>query len=110
MTLMNRKLGFLFASTIAIAPSVTLAAPATTGRQPAPLSISPNHETGQPGASCEDLLNQPGQSISASGSAFNPDGTAGSVYAGNRDPINDKNTASVSQYDQACAVNQSPQH
>lgn len=89
--------------------SAALAAPATSNGPPAPLSISPHATTGQPDQSCEDLLNQPGQAINAPGSAFNPDGTAGSVYAGNRDPINDKNTASVSQYDQACAVNQSPQ-
>ena len=89
--------------------STALAAPATPGGPPAPLSISPHATTGQPGQSCEDLLNQPGQSINAPGSAFNPDGKAGSVYAGNRDTINNKNTASVSQYDQACAVNQSPQ-
>jgi hypothetical protein len=38
----------------------------------------------------------------APGSAFNPDGTAGSVYAGQQ-PQNSRNTASVSQYDVACA-------
>ena len=57
--------------------------------------------TGQPGASCETTPNTPGQSSSAPGSAFNPDGTAGSVYAGEQ-PQNSRNTASVSQYDSAC--------
>lgn len=76
---------------------------------PAPLSISPSHDTGQPDQSCEDLENQPGQSMDARGGAFNPDGTSGSVYAGEQDGTNNKNTASVSQYDQACAVNQSGQ-
>ena len=58
--------------------------------------------TGQPNQSCEDLGNQPGRSISAPGSAFNPNGTAGGVYAGEQ-PQNSRNTASVSQYDVACA-------
>ena len=103
---MKRSLTFLLCG---IMSSTALAAPATPHGPPAPLSISPHATTGQPDQSCEDLLNQPGQSMNAPGSAFNPDGTAGSVYAGNRDTINNKNTASVSQYDQACAVNQSPQ-
>jgi hypothetical protein len=55
------------------------------------------------------LANQPGQSIDNSGSAFSSTGTAGNMYAGNQATINDKNTASVSQYDVACLVNQSPQ-
>ena len=46
----------------------------------------------------------PGNSTTAPGSAFNedPGGTAGSVYAGEQ-PQNSRNTASVSQYDVACA-------
>ena len=59
-------------------------------------------KTGQPSQSCEDLGNQPGNSMSAPGSAFNPSGTAGGVYAGEQ-PQNSRNTASVSQYDVACA-------
>ena len=59
-------------------------------------------KTGQPSQSCEDLGNQPGRSMSAPGSAFNPDGKAGSVYAGEQ-PQNSRNMASVSQYDVACA-------
>ena len=62
--------------------------------------------TGQPNASCEDTPNQPGHSISAPGSAFNPDGTAGTKYAGEQ-PQNSVNPKSVSQYDVACAR---PQH
>ena len=70
---------------------------------PAPGSISPHHATGQPGAECgdEDAPTTPGNSADAPGSAFNPDGQAGSVYAGEQDQ-NSKNTASVSQYDVAC--------
>ena len=39
---------------------------------------------------------------SPSGSAFNPAGHAGTVYAGQQ-PQNSRNTASVSQYDVACS-------
>ena len=56
---------------------------------------------GQPNQSCEDIPMQPGHSISAPGSAFNPDGKAGTVYAGEQ-PQNSKNPKSVSQYDVAC--------
>ena len=63
--------------------------------------LGPTH-TGQPNASCETTPNTPGNSASAPGSAFNPDGIAGTKYAGTQ-PQNSKNTASVSQYDVACA-------
>jgi hypothetical protein len=105
---MKRIVNLLAVTAIALAPAVAIATPPTTS-PPAPLSISPHHDTSQPDQSCEELANQPGQSMDASGSAFNPDGKAGAVYAGNRDGINNKNTASVSQYDVACLHNQSPQ-
>src|SRR5258706_16178160 len=50
--------------------------------------------TGQPGKDCESLGNQPGNSMNAPGSAFNPNGTAGTKYAGEQ-PQNSRNTASV---------------
>jgi hypothetical protein len=62
--------------------------------------------TGQPNASCEDTPNQPGHSDLGPGSAFNPDGVAGTHYAGEQ-PQNSKNPNSVSQYDVACTR---PQH
>jgi len=69
---------------------------------------------GQPGASCEDIVaaggSTPGNSASApgGGSPFSgEDSTAGTHYAGSQ-PQNSRNTASVSQYDVACA-NQQPQ-
>jgi len=68
--------------------------------------VAAAHATGQPNASCEETPNQPGNSISAPGSAFNPDGKAGTVYAGTQTQ-NSKNPNSVSQYDVACAHNQS---
>jgi hypothetical protein len=65
---------------------------------------------GQPGASCEDLGGPeagvtPGHSSSAPGSAFNPDGNAGSKYAGEQ-PQNSRNSANSSQYDAACSHQQ----
>ena len=56
---------------------------------------------GQPGADCADFSSTPGHSASAPGSAFNPDGKAGTVYAGEQ-PQNSSNVHSVSQYDVAC--------
>ena len=57
---------------------------------------------GQPGVECEDAGGAtPGNSAVAPGSAFNEDGMAGTVYAGEQDQ-NDNNPHSVSQYDIAC--------
>jgi hypothetical protein len=57
--------------------------------------------TGQPNQSCEESAMRPGNAISAPGSAFNPTGTAGKMYAGQQ-PQNSNNPNSVSQYDVAC--------
>ena len=64
-----------------------------------PLSIA--LAAGQPNASCEDAGVTPGMSATAPGSAFNPNGTAGMMYAGQQ-PQNTVNQFSVSQYDVAC--------
>jgi hypothetical protein len=65
--------------------------------------LGPTHPTGQPNQSCGSATapNTPGQAAGAPGSAFNPNGQAGSVYAGQQ-PQNSKNVASVAQYDVAC--------
>jgi len=57
----------------------------------------------QPSQSCgsDSAPDTPGQSSSAPGSAFNPDGHAGTVYAGQQTQ-NSNNSHSVSQYDVAC--------
>jgi hypothetical protein len=68
-------------------------------------SNSPKHETGQAFFECEE--SRPGHASSAPGSAFNPDGNAGTHYAGEQ-PQNSRNTSSVSQYDTACM--HQPQH
>ena len=69
--------------------------------------LNSGNANGQPGASCEDLPegSTPGNSASApgGGSPFSgEDSKAGSKYAGSQ-PQNSRNTASVSQYDVACA-------
>ncbi len=63
--------------------------------------------TGQPGQSCQVTTTTPGQAMSAPGSAFNPGGVAGGVYAGTQ-PQNSNNTHSVAQYDVACFQNTQP--
>ena len=64
---------------------------------------------GQPNQSCGSSTapNTPGNAASAPGSAFNPNGQAGSVYAGEQ-PQNSQNPNSVSQYDVACFQNSQP--
>ena len=57
---------------------------------------------GQPNQDCANFPSTPGHAASAPGSAFNPGGKAGTVYAGQQ-PQNSKNPASVSQYDVACS-------
>ncbi len=59
---------------------------------------------GQPNQSCQVTTVTPGNSVNAPGSAFNPGGTAGGVYAGQQ-PQNSNNTHSVAQYDVACFQN-----
>jgi hypothetical protein len=56
---------------------------------------------GQPGVECEDFAQSPGHAANAPGSAFNEDGHAGTVYAGEQ-PQNSINPHSSSQYDVAC--------
>ncbi len=61
---------------------------------------------GQPNQSCQVTTVTPGNAASAPGSAFNPDGKAGTVYAGTQ-PQNSGNPMAVSQYDVACFQNTS---
>ena len=60
---------------------------------------------GQPSTSCETFTTRPGAAMTAKGSAFNPDGTAGAHYAGNpgtQSLANANSANAVSQYDVAC--------
>ena len=63
-----------------------------------PLSVA---LAAQPGVECNDFAQRPGHAELAPGSAFNPDGNAGTHYAGEQ-PQNSNNVHSVSQYDVAC--------
>ena len=97
--------------TLFAATTLLLSAAAVWAAPPAPGSISPNHDTGQqvPPLECEDA---PGGAPSNSGrepgpgSPFQEDSVSGSHYAGEQNGINNKNTASASQYDIACFKHQ----
>ena len=93
---MQRMLCSLALGACLMLPSAGAALAASTGN------------TGQPSQTCQDLAGYPavtpGASFSAPGSAFNPNGKAGTVYAGTQ-PQNSKNPKSVSQYDVACFQN-----
>jgi hypothetical protein len=66
--------------------------------------LSPAHQTGQQNLECEDGGVAPSQSgrEPGPGSPFQEDSVSGSHYAGEQPGINDKNTASSSQYDISC--------
>jgi len=96
---MKRTITLIGAAAIALAPTIAMAAPPASG------SLSPAHATGQPGVECdEEGAVAPSQSgrEPGPGSPFQEDSISGSHYAGEQPGINDKNTASVSQYDIAC--------
>jgi hypothetical protein len=107
---MKRIATLLAAGVMALGPTASFATPggsqgSTNGsgwdHQNAPHSAA----TGQPDQSCEELGTTPGRSADSrgGGSPFSgEDSTAGSHYAGSQ-PQNSRNTASVSQYDVACA-------
>jgi hypothetical protein len=70
---------------------------------------SPNGpgQPGAPGTTCgsSDATSTPGNSANANGSPFNPNGQAGTVYAGNPGTASAQHANSphaVSQYDIAC--------
>lgn len=107
---MKRTMLLLAAGAMALSPTAILAKPGHGGptTQATPQGptngvgwdhLNSGNALGQPGFECEDA--RPGRASSAPGSAFNPDGNAGTHYAGEQ-PQNQRNTASVSQYDTAC--------
>ena len=76
---------------------------------------SPNGpgQPGAPGTTCgsSDATSTPGNAVNASGSVFNPNGQAGTVYAGNpgtASAANANSPTAVSQYDIACFQNSQP--
>ncbi len=61
------------------------------------------NQPGAPGTTCGEFTITPGNSASASGSAFNASGTAGTVLAGTGESAENANSIhAVSQYDIAC--------
>jgi hypothetical protein len=107
---MQRSMSLIAAAAIAVAPTAALATPgqsqgSTNGQGWIHMNGPPAGQTGQPNQDCEELGTTPGNSADApgGGSPFAGAGsTAGSHYAGEQ-PQNSRNTASVSQYDVACA-------
>ena len=76
---------------------------------------SPNGpgQPGAPGTTCgsPDATATPGNAANANGSPFNPNGQAGTVYAGNPGTASSEHsnsTHAVSQYDIACFQNSQP--
>jgi hypothetical protein len=99
---MRRTLALCAAAALSFGPAIAMAPPGSG-------SISPHHETGQQvggeeGLECDEGGSAPSQSGRAPGpgSPFQEDSISGAHYAGEVPGINDKNTASVSQYDIAC--------
>lgn len=85
--------------------SATSTSPMMTSHSTAaPTPASTPRALGQPNQTCGSASapNTPGNAASARGSAFNPDGIAGTKYAGQQ-PQNSNNPAAVAQYDVACS-------
>ena len=98
---MKRMIALVAATAIFAAPAMAPAAPPSSG------SISPAHDTGQLGVECDEegaIIpgSQSGREELGPGSPFQEESVSGSHYAGEQAGINDKNTASVSQYDIGC--------
>ena len=104
---MRRTIALIAATALSLSPAAALAQAPGNGQTNGTgwVHLNSGNATGQPGLECPeeegDPGTRPGHAQSAPGSAFNPDGNAGTHYAGEQ-PQNSRNTASVSQYDTAC--------
>ena len=105
---MKRMIALMAATAMSLAPAAAFGQIAPGNGQYQGTNywhFNSGNASGQPGLECPedegDPGTRPGQAQSAPGSAFNPDGNAGTHYAGEQ-PQNSRNTASVSQYDTAC--------
>ncbi len=96
MTALQKRLPKILAVTVLVTALVLVPLSAV-------FAASPGTQ-GQPSQSCQVTTVTPGGAATAPGSAFNPNGTAGMVYAGNQ-AVNSGNPKSVSQYDVACFEN-----
>ena len=88
-------------------PAAAPQKPAAAPQKTAPTNqkaTTATHSTGQPRQTCGSASapETPGHASSAPGSAFNPNGNAGTHYAGTQ-PQNSKNPTSSAQYDVACS-------
>lgn len=102
----------LFAAAILLSPALASAQTAPGNGQfngQGYWHLNSGNANGQPNQSCQDINGgntgpfYPGNTSTAPGSAFNEtNGKAGGMYAGSQ-PQNSRNTASVAQYDVACA-------
>jgi hypothetical protein len=96
----------LYRKIIAVAVTLALAL-GLVGTALADTSPNGPGQPGAPGTTClsPNAALTPGNASSASGSAFNPNGTAGANYAGNPGTASlahANSSAAVSQYDIAC--------
>jgi hypothetical protein len=96
----------LYRKIIAVAVTLALAL-GIVGTALADTSPNGHGQPGAPGTTClsQNALITPGNASSASGSAFNPHGTAGANYAGNPGTASlahANSPTAVSQYDIAC--------
>lgn len=100
---MIAALGLLVSTGAFAAGGMHAAPPQTSNHTITTHTVSGPTRTGQPNQSCGSASapNTPGNAAVAPGSAFNPDGKSGTVYAGQQ-PQNSVNPLSVSQYDVAC--------
>lgn len=110
---MQRTIALVAAAALSLSPTVAFGQTAPGNGQFNGQNYNHSNSgnaSGQPGADCEFLVANnlgatPGNASSAPGSAFNPDGNAGTHYAGEQ-PQNQRNSASVAQYDTACSHQQ----
>ena len=100
------KTQMLMIGTVAFALTSGTASAVPSGKTSTIASQNGPTTTGQPSQDCGALIDSgmgstPGNSLNSPGSAFNPAGKSGTVYAGQQTQ-NSNNSASVSQYDVAC--------
>jgi hypothetical protein len=100
------RMSMLRSTMLARAPATAQRTAATSQKTAATnqKATTATHTTGQPSQTCGSATapETPGHAASAPGSAFNPNGNAGTRYAGTQ-PQNSKNPTSVAQYDVACS-------
>jgi len=106
---MKATILLLGATTLALAPSLASAqtSPPGNGQNNGTgyWHLNSGNANGQPNQSCEELGTTPGNSASSpgGGSPFSGEDSKGGSHSAGTQPQHSRNTASVSQYDVACA-------